>query len=210
MYQGTHIDFLTLDRMLALKGDLQPLIKQLTLLPCPDTFRIGWGLYDVPKSLNEFRDNICWGQRLMMLEPHTSDLDTFRLFVANFYQPFVTGKKFDDGLVKKVAKKLAKCSVKELYPVSLRLIDLFNQTLKVESEKLNSEPDSVMKAAEVDKLKVFSDMVILKIISDKCKVKLSKAHLVDYNTVFALLWEDKEVNDYTKRYQKLMELKHGK
>jgi len=82
--------------------------------------------------------------------------------------------------------------------------------IKNEVTKLNREVTREMRAAEINKLQPFSDMSILELIADRCKVPLLEAHLIDYNIVLVLLWKDKETDEFGKRYNELITARHGK
>jgi hypothetical protein len=202
IWSAKHI---TLNRLakLGVKNDVSTLQKQLTELACPYTITIGLRTYLVPITVNDLRDNICWGQRLLMATPHTNDFESILYFVCNYYQPIVTRSPFDENKVNRLYKKIARVNVVDLYPVLVRLVTLFTEMVEIEAQKLNSEPSKEMRAAEVDRLKPFSDLNILEMISNKCKVPLSEAHLQEYNVVFALLWCEKETADFNQRFYQI-------
>lgn len=203
-----HVDFLTLRRLFKIKGDKTPLVEQLEQLPCPYNLRIGLKYYHVPRNVNEFRDKLVWGQRLMMATMCENEIDAMVNFVANYYYPIVTKKPFDEEGVKKFFDKLVSCQGKELFPVLLRMVKLFEETLQIENKQLNSKPDKTAIAAGVNDLSIFSDLTILEMIAEKCRVELEKeAHLVSYNTVFALLLKEKRTAEFNKRYQELSLIK---
>lgn len=203
------LTFLTIKRLarMAAKHDITTLQKQLTELACPNEIRIGLKLYPVPITVNDFRDNICWGQRLFMATEHQNDFETFLYFFANYYQPIVTGKPYSEERVLRFYDKITKCHAHEAYPVLTRLVELFTECVQIENGKLNSEPNKEMKAAEINRLQPFSDLNILELVSQKCRVKLEEAHLQEYNVVFALLWYEKEVNDFQIRYNEIQKAK---
>ncbi|MDD2277848.1 MAG: hypothetical protein PHS05_02170 [Bacteroidales bacterium] len=196
------LNFLTLRRLFRLDKN-NVLIEQLAGLAVPYNIRIGLREYPVPLTVNDLGDNICWGQRLLMATEHKSDLETYMFFLANYYQPVVTGKPFSEKRVMKFYKKITKCHAVEAYPVLTRLVNLFTEMVKIENEKLNRPPTKAMQAAEIDKLQPFSDLNILELIADKCKVKLTDAHMEEYNVVFALLWSEKESQDFQERYSQI-------
>jgi hypothetical protein len=202
--------YITLKRLVRIKGDPSKLIEQLAEMPTPGSIRIGWKRYGVPQNLNDFRDAICWGQRLMMATPHKTDFETFMYFVCNYYQPIVTKKPFDEQLVMRLYRKIVNCNISELYPVAMHFVKLFNEMIDIEQSKLNSTPDAMMRAAGIDSLSIFSDLAILKLVANECKVKLNDAHLVDYNTVFSLLYEAKLMKDFTETYNQLLISKNEK
>ena len=198
-----NLNYLTLKRLLRL-GDVSILTEQLAGLACPYTFRIGYKEYPVPITVNDFKKNICWGQRLMMNTPHESDLESMMFFVANYYQPIVTKKPYSEKDVVKFYKRITTCHVHELYPVLNRLVTLFIELTEIEARHLDSRVTAEMRAAEIDRLKPFNDLEILKLISRECKVDLDKAHQQPYNVVFALLWYEKESADFNNRLQEIL------
>jgi len=199
------LKYITLKRLAKMASKYNTVIfqQQLTDLACPYTLRIGLKRYPVPLTIDEFRDSICWGQRLMMATEHQNDFESILFFVANYYQPIITKKPFDEKLVMKVYRKLAYCNVQELYPVLMRLVKLFTEVVEIEAQKLDSKPSKDMLAAEINRLQPFSDMNILELVSNRCRVPLSEAHLIEYNIVFALLWAEKETADFNKRFSEI-------
>lgn len=199
-----HVDYLTLKRLFRIKGDKSILVEQLEQLPCPSEIRIGLRYYPVPRNVNEFRDKIVWGQRLMMATMCENEIDALVNFVANYYYPMARKKPFSETGVIKFFDRIVTCQAKELFPVLLRMVTLFEETLQIENKQLNSKPDRTAVAAGINELSIFSDLTILEMIADKCRVELEKeAHLVSYNTVFALLLKEKKTAEFNKKYQEL-------
>ncbi len=200
------LKYLTLKRLVKLSkiGHISRLQEQLSELACPERLRIGLRTYHVPISTDQLRDNICWGQRLMMNNRHETDFESMMFFVSNYYQPIVTKQEFSEERVIEFYRRLTTCHAHEIYPVLIRIVTFFEQMVETEIARLNSEPDKKMKAAEVSRLKPFTDLNILELISSKTGVKLHDAHLVDYNTVFALLWQEKETIEFRKRYDEIL------
>ena len=207
-----HVKYLTLKKLLTLstKHGCNKLIDQLCELPCPDKIRIGLRYYHVPKSIEEFTESICWGQRLFMSSEQSTELEALLYLLACYYQPQITKSQFDEKKVIKVFKRLLSSNAIELFPAVNRLSFLFAKAVQNETDKLNGTVTREMRAAEIDRLKPFAELSILQTISDKCKVPLMEAHLVEYNVVFAILWAEKETADFNKRYQELSIASHGK
>lgn len=199
-----HIDYLTLRGLLKMP-QREVLIQQLSELACPEFLRIGLRYYKVPTNVHEFRDSLCWGQRLMMATPHTYDHESMLYFVANYFYP---GGHSPEG-VQKFYPKLFNSFAKDIYPVLVRLVSLFEQTIEIEEKKLTGFVSPEMRAADIDKLKAFTDLSILQMIAEKTGCKLKDAHLEGYNTVFALLLQEKETADFARRYEQILK-RHDK
>jgi len=198
------LKYLTLKRLAKMKGNTALLQKQLSELACPNEIRIGLKYYPVPLTVNEFKSNLCWGQRLMMNTVHTSDFESFLFYFANYYQPIVTKKPHSEKAVMAFYKKIVNCHVEEIYPVLTKLVNHYLELVQIEARKLSSPPDKKLRAAEIDRLKPFNDLSILELVSNKCKVRLDEAHLQPYNVVFALLWYEKEQQEFQKRYNEII------
>lgn len=200
------IKYLTLKRLAKLgqKAGTTVLCKQLSQLACPGELRIGFKGYPVPETANDFRDNICWGQRLFMASPQSTDWESFLYFIACYYQPIVTGKSYDEMAVIKFYNKIVNCHAHEAYPVLTRFVGYMEDIVRLENDKLDQPPDKDMRAAEIERLKPFSELNILELISQKCRVPLSEAHLIEYNVVFALLWAERETIAFQRRYNEIL------
>lgn len=201
-----NITYLTLSRLAKLqnKGNIEILCKQLSQLYCPERLRIGFRTYAVPQSLDDFRENICWGQRLFMGSSQNTDWESFLFFLAGYYQPIVTKHKYDETEAVRFYDMIAKCHAFEAYPVLTRFVKYFEDLVRLENDKLNQPPDRDMRAAEVDKLRPFTDLNILELVSEKCRVPLKEAHLIEYDIVFALLWAEKETIAFQRRYNEVL------
>jgi len=207
-----HVKHLTLKRLinLASKHDCSILLNQLAELPCPTKLRIGVREYAIPNSIEQFTDNICWGQRLYMASKQTNEFESILYLIASFYQPILDKSKFDDEKVLNTFVRLLNCNADEILPVLNRFSIFFADMIANEMAKLNREVTREMRAAEINKLQPFSDMSILELIAERCKVPLLEAHLINYNIVLVLLWKDKETDEFGKRYNELMTSRNGK
>ena len=201
------INWLTLRRLFHLKGNIEQLQQDLYELPCPDRIRIGFKTYRVPTTVQELSDNICWGQRLFAMSPQKNDLESFLFLVSNYYQPIVTGKEHSEEAAVKFYRKITRCHVNELYPVAFRMANLFSDLVKNEHDKLSGNITKEMKAAEIEKLNVFADFNILKMVANELKVDIRQAHLIEYNIVFTLLLSEKESMDFNARYNEIITAK---
>ena len=142
----------------------------------------------------------------MMATPHTYDIESMMYFVANYFYPGEHSPEAVQGYMKKILG----CLAKEVYPVLVRLVGLFEQMIETEEKKLRGDVSPEMRAADIDRLKPFTDLNILQMIAEKTGCKLKDAHLESYNTVFALLLQEKETADFAKRYERIITAKNKK
>ena len=65
----------------------------LIKLPVPEYIKIGKKLYYVPKTLDEFSKEICYGQRLFLAQKEENDFGVIIRMMDGYYYPVVTKKK---------------------------------------------------------------------------------------------------------------------
>lgn len=190
--------------------NISTLCSQLAQLPLPNTFRIGFKSYSIPSNIDQLKTNICWGQRLFMTSQANNDFETFVYLTACFYQPIVDKKQYDDILAIRFYKRLLRCKMIELYPITMHLYGLLNQIIEIENKTLSTKITKEMRAAEVDRLSKFSEFNVLKKLANETGCKLENAHLTSYNIAFTILWESKEHDEFVERYNEILKASQTK
>lgn len=203
------VNSLTLNHLAKLseKHGISILCSQLSNLPAPESIKVGFTIYTLPKDVVEFSSNLTWGQRLYMATKHETDIESF-LYITSCYLQGL--KSFDEKKTIKLFRKLKKVKLKELYPATKHLALLFEELIKNESEKLSRPTDKKALAAESYKLDVFADFQILEYLANRCgytsdknMMHISKALSIPYDMALTMLWEKKESDMFQNRYLEL-------
>lgn len=121
------IDKLTLKEMMLRFELYVGLPDGLSQLPCPEKIRINKIYFPVPANLDEFTENICYGQRIFFTCKEDNDFGLIIRMLDCYYYPIVTKKKWDEDKALLFGKKIITCTVEELYPVAMHLIKLISE-----------------------------------------------------------------------------------
>jgi hypothetical protein len=176
----------------------------LVQLPVPRNIKISRRHYPVPKDMNEFSKNICYGQRMFLSREEKNDFDLIIRIIDGYYYPIVERKKWDESLALSFGKKVITCKVEEIYPVAMHLVSLINETADRERKLLHREPTKIELAAGIEKLNVFSEMTALDFLRDSMKITVPEVLLTPYNECLVRFMIAKETNDFQERYIELM------
>lgn len=205
------VNELTLKKLIKLsnKHGINILCGQLANLPHPNRLQVGFRTYQIPSDVIEFSSHLTWGQRLYMATPHQTDVESF-LYITSCYLQGLNG--FDERKSVRLFKKLQSIKLKDLYPVTYHLANLFGELIKNESEKLSRPKDKKALAAEIDKLDMFADFQVLEYMANRMKYKsddkmnhIDKAFkFIPYDLALTMLWENKEVDMYRERYSEIL------
>ena len=172
-------------------------------LSCPSTLRITGKDYDVPKSMDELTNNICYGQRLFLTREEVNDIGTIFRMVDGYYYPIVERLKWDEDKVLPFGNKVLDCLVKEVYPVSIHLINLLKEMIEREEQLLSREYTKMEKAAGIEKLNLYAELNSLHFLRDTMKCSVPEVLLTPYNECLVHFMNAKAVADYQDRYVKL-------
>ena len=197
------IDYLTLKDIMRDLDTYAGLADGLIQLPYPDKITIHFLEYDVPKTLDEFTDKICYGQRLFLAREEKNDVGVITRMINGYYYPIVTRKKWDEDKALLFGNKVVTCKAKELYPVAMHFVTLINEIAEKEKVLLYREPSKVELAAGIEKLNVFSELNSLDFLRDAMKCTVPEVLLTPYNECLVRFMNAKEVADYQDRYFKL-------
>ena len=199
-----HIDKLTIKDMMRDLDSYAGLTEGLVQLPLPDRIKIGRKVYDIPKTMDEFADNICYGQRLFMARAEDNDIGLIMRMMDGYYYPIATKKKWDEDKSLLFGNKILTCKVKELYPVAMHMITMVSEIAERELKLLHKEPSKVEKAAGIEKLNVFSELNALDFLRDAMQITVPEVLLTPYNECLVRFMNAKETRDYQERYFELM------
>ena len=178
----------------------------LVQLPLPGKIKIGLSKFDIPADLNQFSENICYGQRLFIVREEENDIGAILRVMDAYYFPLVTGKKWDDNKALLFGRKVLNCTAKELYPVSMHLVTIVSELVEREKKLLSREPSKLEKAAGIEKLSVFSELTALDFLRQSMGKTEAEVMLTPYNECLVRFMLAREQNAYNERYMDLMKI----
>jgi hypothetical protein len=198
------IDKLTLKEMM-LHFDLYAgLPDGLAQLPCPEKIRISKNYYQIPADMDEFTKNICYGQRIFFTQKEDNDFGLIIRILDGYYYPIVTGRKWDQDKALLFGKKVITCTVQELYPVAMHLINIISEMTDREQKLLHREPSKMELAAGIEKLNIFSELTALDFLRDVMKITIAEVLLTPYKECLVRFMLAKETADFQERYYELV------
>jgi hypothetical protein len=159
--------------------------------------------YAFPGSYEELANNICYGQRLYLVNEEPNDIGLILRLVAGYYYPIVKKAKWDDQKALLFGKIVLNCRVKDLYPLAAYMAGLVNEIAIREAKLLNREPSKLELAAGIDKLAVYSDLSAIDFLRQSLGKTEDEVMLTPYNECLVRFMQAKEVNAYHERYVKL-------
>ena len=175
----------------------------LVQLPIPDRIMINYLLYDIPRTMEEFADKLCYGQRLYLARQEENDIGLIIRMINGYYYPIVTGKKWDEERALLFKKKVVSCKVKDLYPVAMHFINMIGEIAEREKTLLHREPSKLELAAGIEKLDVFAELNALDFLRDAMKCTVAEVLLTPYNECLVRFMNAKEITEYQERYMEL-------
>jgi len=198
------IETLTLKDMIVNLDLYSGLADGLAELPCPDMIEIWYMKYNVPATMEEMTNNICYGQRLFLARKEDDDIGMMMRMIPGFYYPIIKKKKWDEEKALLFRKKVLTCKVKDLYPVTIHFVNLISEMIEAEEKLLHREPSKMEKAAGIEKLNVFSELNSLDFLRDAMKITVEEVLLTPYNECLVRFMNAKELADFNERYFKLL------
>ena len=202
MARVTQIFKLTLRQMM-FDPSYHALADDLRNFPVPDTIRISRNRYPVPLDFTTFSKSICYGQRLFMTREENNDFGAIFRIMDGYYHPIVTGKKWDEDDAIVFGKNILNCKVFELYPVVMLLINYMAELVKREQRLLQRELKKIERAAGVEKLAPYSELISLDFLRDVMKITIPEVLQTPYNECLVRFMLNKEIEDYRERYAEL-------
>lgn len=176
----------------------------LSQLPVPEYIKIRRKRLTVPKDLDEFTKAICYGQRLFLVRKEDNDFGLIIRVMDGYFYSLVTGKYWDEDRALLFGKYILPLKVKDLYPSAMRLETLISEMITKEQKLLYREPSKLEKAAGIEKLNIFGDLVSLDFLRDVMKCTVPEVLLTPYNECLVRFMIAKETAEYQERYFELM------
>jgi hypothetical protein len=198
------IDKLTLREMMLNFELYVGLPDGLTQLPVPDYIKICGKEISVPTTLNEFCDNLCYGQRLFFNREEDNDFGLIVRAIDGYFYPLATKKKWDEESALLFGKNVLTLHVKDLYPVAMQIMEFVSEMVEKEQKLLHRDPSKMELAAGVEKLNVFSELTSLDFLRDAMKITIPEVLLQPYNECLVRFMMAKEQSDFQERYFELM------
>lgn len=177
----------------------------LILLPVPGYFKLGSKHLPVPETLDDFTENICYGQRMFLSQNEDNDFGVIFRVIDGYYYPLSTKKKWDADKALLFGKKVLPCAVKEIYPIAMHLIKLVSEMADREQLLLHREPSKVELAAGIEKLNIFSELSSLDFLRDAMKITVEEVLLTPYKECLVRFMMAKATDDYRERYFELIQ-----
>lgn len=171
----------------------------------PDQIRIGRRRYRVPANFDEFTKQLCYGQRLFFNQQEENDFGIIIRMIDGYYYPIVTGKKWDQDCALRFGKNIITCTVEEIYPVAMHLVNLYAKMIEREHKLLHRDPSKMELAAGIERLNVYSELSALDFLRDAMKIPVAEVLLTPYNECLVRFMMAKETEDYKCRYIEIME-----
>jgi hypothetical protein len=176
----------------------------LVKLEVPENIKISGRLFHVPKNLEEFSGAICYGQKLFLSRKEENDFALIVRMIDGYYYSLVTRKKWDEDKALLFGRIVLTCTVNQLYPVAMHLVNLLGDLAAREKDLLYREPSKKELAAGIEKLNVFSELTSLDFLRDAMKCTVPEVLLTPYNECLVRFMIAKETNDYQAKYYELM------
>jgi hypothetical protein len=200
----TDIEKLTLKEMMLNIHLYSGLPEGLIQLPVPDKVKIGKKSLPVPQSLDEFTENLCYGQRLFIVRKEDNDFGCIIRVIDGYYYQLVTNQKWDADKALLFGKFVLLCKVKDIYPVAMKLITFVSEMVDREQKLLHREPSKMELAAGIEKLNVFSELTSLDFLRDDMKITIPEVLLTPYKECLVRFMIAKEVAAFQERYYELL------
>jgi hypothetical protein len=176
----------------------------LMQLPVPDSIKICRKEISVPTSLDEFCENICYGQRLFFNREEDNDFGLIVRAIDGYFYPLATKKKFDEEKALLFGRNVLNLYVKDLYPVAMQIMNFVSEMVEKEQKLLHREPSKQELAAGIEKLNVFSELTSLDFLRDAMKIPIPEVLLQPYNECLVRFMMAKEQSEFQERYYELL------
>jgi hypothetical protein len=198
------IEALTLKEMIDNVTLYSGLPEGLAQLPLPEYIRIGRKRLAIPKDMDEFTANICYGQRLFLVRKEDNDFGLIFRVIDGYYFTKATVNKWDEDKALLFGKYILTLKVKDLYPIAMHLVTLISEMIEQENKLLHREPTKMELAAGIEKLNVFADLTSLDFLRDAMKCTVPEVLLTPYKECLVRFMLAKETADFQERHFELM------
>jgi hypothetical protein len=198
------IEDLTLKEMIENIDLYAGLPEGLAQLPVPDHIRIKRKKLTIPKNVDEFTAQLCYGQRLFLTRKEDNDFGLILRVIDGYYYSLVTVDKWDEDHALLFGKYVLTLRVVDLYPAAMYLVTLISEMIEKENKLLYRAPSKIELAAGIEKLNIFSDLTSLDFLRDVMKCTVPEVLLTPYNECLVRFMIAKETSEYQERYIELM------
>lgn len=195
---------LTLKDMMFNIPEYAGLSDGLVKLPLPDHITINRKDYPIPQTLDEFTNDICYGQRLFFTRKEENDFGAIIRVMDGYYFTKVKREIWDADKALLFGKIVISCMAYQLYPVAMHLTSLINDMSDREQKLLHREPTKLELAAGIEKLNVFSELTSLDFLRDAMKITVPEVLLTPYNECLVRFMIAKEQAGFQERYYDLI------
>jgi hypothetical protein len=182
----------------------------LMQLPVPDSIKLCGKEISVPTSLDEFCENICYGQRLFFNREEDNDFGLIIRAIDGYFYPLATKNKFDEEKALLFGRNVLNLYVKDLYPVAMQIMNFVSEMVEKEQKLLHREPSKQELAAGIEKLNVFSELTSLDFLRDAMKITIPEVLLQPYNECLVRFMMAKEQSEFQERYFELLKIPEKK
>lgn len=193
------VDELTLLDMLIFPWRYNGLSDGLALLPTPEFITIGRKRFPVPHTMEQFGDNITFGQKMWFQNAEQSDIGLVFRYIVGYYTPIVTGKPWDEKNIARIEKIIVNSLAIEMYPTAYHFIDLMTQLIDRELKLLQREPTKQEKAAGIERLGKYADLMAVTFLMDQFKCSESDVMAKPYNDCLVRFMLQRDQNAYADR-----------
>ena len=180
------------------------IVEGLCSLPVPPVLRIGRRTMEVPQDLEQFCAAICYGQKLYLATDEPFDVGVILRYVAGYFYPIYTGKRWDEARALLYGKKILSSPVVTLYPVAIHLVSLMEQLVKREHTLLHREPTQEERAAGVETLNKFAALTALIFLQEQFHCTAEEVMLLPYDDCLVRFMLAKEEGAYRERLMAIM------
>ena len=198
------LEKLTLKEMLFNINLYSDLPDGLIQLPIPDSIVIKSKKILIPKDLDEFTENLCYGQRIFLARKEDNDFGSILRVSDGYFYPLVTLKEWDENKALLFGKNVLLCKVKEIYPIAMHLVTLVGEMAEREQKLLHREPSKLEKAAGIDKLSVFSELTAIDFLRQVLNKTYDEVMLTPYNECLVRFMLAHETAMFQERHYELM------
>lgn len=193
------VNELTLADMLIYPWRYNGLSDGLAQLPTPEYITIGRKRYPVPTTMEHFGDTITYGQKMWFQRGEQSDIGLVFRYIAGYYTPMVTGETWDEKNITRIEKIIVNSLAIEMYPAAYHLIDLMTQLVERELKLLQREPTKQERAAGIEKLGKYAELMAITFLMDQFKCSESDVMAKPYNDCLVRFMLQRDQNAYADR-----------
>lgn len=145
-----------------------------------------------------------FAQKILLQRVKSKELDKA---LALYYQPIVSGRKFDYDKAMELLPEIEKLKLCDVYCIADYLFKQLKVVLEMEKKELSVPPTSEQIRAGINMFDVFGVNNTIDALAGGDILKYEKVLKLNYNTVFLKLKRTKLEGKYRKNYEKIMQSK---